>query len=435
MLFAEATTEFTKAFWTIAVGGTCSVSCALLGCFLLLRRMSLLGDAISHGILPGIAFSVLLTGSRTGPLLLIGAMAFGFLTAYFAQRLHSDGGVNEDASLGVVFTSLFALGVILITRFLYHVDLDPQCIFFGLLDDAYLRTDEWLGVRIPEVIPTQLAVLLLTVGFLTFFWKELKLAAFDPALAAAMGFRPQLIYFLLIALVAGSTVSAFEAVGSILVLAMLVVPPATALLLTDRLLPMLLWSAGLALSSTVFAYWLAAPERLASNTAGMMAVVSGVQLSLAVLFSPRHGIVAKNVRRFRLTLRIAGEEMLASLYRSEEGATKPLEEELRHHGIAPWIQRLSVRSLRRQGLILPDRGSYELTAKGREQAREIIRAHRLWESYLEKNFNLPADHLHAPASRMEHYIGPALRIELEEHLGKPEMDPQGRKIPKSDAVK
>jgi len=430
MLLAQAITESYRAFWTIAVGATCAVSCALLGCYLLLRRMSLLGDAVSHGILPGIALSVLLTGRLSGPLLLLGAMLFGFLTAYLAQALHSGAGVTEDASLGVVFTSFFAIGVILLTRFLYHVDLDPQCIFFGMLDVVALRTTIWFGFEVPEVIPTQLLALVLVLGFLLLFWKEVKLAAFDPALAAAMGLRPGLIYFLLIALVAGSTVSAFEAVGSILVLAMLIVPPATAVLLTDRLAPMLLWSAGLALSSTIFAYVLASPAWFASNTAGMMAVVSGLQLVLAIFLAPRHGIIARGIRHFRLALRIAVEEILASLYRSEEGAPTALHQELRDHGIPAWISRLALLRVRSTNLVARSAsGNLQLTAAGRQRAEEIIRAHRLWEAYLDKNFDLPADHLHAPASRMEHFIGPQMQGELARQLDSPERDPHGRSIP------
>src|SRR5262245_53011631 len=404
ILWAQAVSESYKAFWTIAVGGTCAASCAVLGCYLLLKRMSLLGDAISHGILPGIALSVLLTGKISGPFLLAGAMVFGFLTAFLAQTLSAHGRVTEDASLGVVATGLFAVGVIVLTRFLYHVDLDPQCIFFGLLDGVALRTEPWLGLEIPEAFPTQLLALVLSVGFVLLFWKEMKLAAFDAGLAAAMGFRPHLLHYLLIALVAGSTVSAFEAVGSILVLAMLVVPPATALFLTDRLAHMLVWSAGLAFSSAVIAYYLASPELFASNMAGMMAIVSGGQLLLAALFAPRHGVIARWLRQVRLAVRIAKEEVLASLYRREEGAPTALEADLRAHGISSWVARLAFWRLRRWQLIeATAQGALHLTPAGRLHAEEVVRSHRLWETFLEQNLDLPPDHLHAPASRVEHY--------------------------------
>lgn len=434
ILLAQAYSPEYLAFWTIAIGGTCAAACSLLGCFLLLRRMSLLGDALSHGILPGIALAVMVTGTLTGPVLFLGAMAFGLLTALLAQVLNHQGGVSEDASLGVVFTSLFALGVLLITRFLRHVEVDTHCIFFGLLDGVAFNPTTYFGWEVPEAYPTQALTFLLALGFILLFWKELKLSTFDPALAGAMGFRPGLMHFLLIALVAGTTVSAFAVVGSILVLAMLIVPPATALLLTDRLAPMLAWAAGLAFSAAALAYWLASPTMLASTMAGMMAVVSGAQLLLAVLFAPRHGVLARLVRRLRLSLRIAIEEVLASLYRREEGAPTALENEFRSHGLSHWLTRLAFWRLRRARLIRADQdGTYHLTPPGRDRALEVVRAHRLWESFLNRHFDLPPDHLHAPASRVEHFIGPQLRGELARQLDQPATDPHGRVIPPGES--
>jgi manganese/zinc/iron transport system permease protein len=429
-LLADAYPQLHIAAWTIIVAGVCGVSCALLGAFLLLKRMSLLGDAISHGILPGIALSVLLSGKLYGPFLLAGAVLFGFLTAFLAQALHSYGKVTEDASLGVVFTSLFALGIILITGFLHHVDLDPQCIFYGLLDFVSIRTDDWFGFEIPKVFPTQLVALVLTVAFICLFWKELKIATFDPGLAGAMGYRPNLLHFAVIGLVAGNTVSAFEAVGSILVLAMLIVPPATALFFTDRLAPLLWLSAAFAFSSAVFAFFLASPRVLASNMAGMMAVVSGAQFGLALFFAPRHGLLVRYVRQLRLGLRIATDEVLASLYRTEEGAPTALEAELRLHGVSSILTKVAFWQMRRHRLMERENGSFRLTALGRNRAEEVVRAHRLWEAYLEKNFDLPADHLHEPASRIEHFIGPALSGDLARELDQPATDPHGRTIPR-----
>lgn len=427
-----ADTPLDTALWKISVGGVCAASCALLGCFLILRRLSLMGDAISHGVLPGIAAAVILTGKLSGPLHLLLAVLFGFLTAFLAQTLHSRARVTEDSSLGVVFTSLFAVGVILMTTFLRHVDVDPQCIFFGELDAAVTHRESWLGVEVPEAFPTQMGAFLICLAFVCLVWKELKLATFDPGLASAMGFRPLLLYYLLIVLVSGTTVSAFEAVGSILVVAMLVVPPATALLLTDRLAPLVAWAVGLAVSATALAVWFS--SLLGTNTPGMIAVVSGGQFLLVVLFAPRHGVLARAARRLRLSIRVAMEEVLASLYRRAEGAPTSLEQELRTHGIAGWMAGLVFWRLRRGGWIESRAdGEYALTPAGQAWAEEVVRSHRLWEAFLDKNFDLPPDHLHAPASRVEHYIGPQLRGEIARELAQPQIDPHGRAIPGEEA--
>lgn len=415
------------AFWTISVCAICGVSCALPGCFLLLRRMSLLADAIGHGILPGIAVGVLLSGEVGGLMMLLGAMGFGVLTALAAQSLTTFGRVREDASLGVVFTSLFAVGVLLISMEKHHLD---DCVFLG--EPALITLDvyQWGEWQIPRALVTSLAMLLITVSVLALFWKELAIASFDPGLATAMGFGATRIHYFLIGLVAANCVTSFSSFGSILVLAMFVVPPATAHLLTDRLWPMLSCAAGLAIASAALGYWLASPTVLNSSAGPMMAVVQGGFLAAGVLFAPRHGIVAKLVRRLRLTLRIACEEILATLYRGEETGAPIASLALKDHGFSRSTVGLALATLRRRGFVTPGKsGPWELTDMGRRRGESIVRAHRLWESFLGRNFELPLDHLHAPATRMEHFIGPELQRELALELEQPGTDPHGKAIP------
>jgi manganese/zinc/iron transport system permease protein len=420
-----------QAFWTIAIGAVCGVACALLGCFLLLRRLSMLGDAISHGVLPGIAVAVMLTGELNGFALILGALAFGMLTVFLTESLTTFAKVSEDASLGVVFTSLFAIGIIMITLFLpgYHLDVD--CVLYGRLELIPLFTESWFGVAVPRPLPSMLFTLGLTLVFLALCWKELKIATFDPALATAMGFRARLINYLLVALVAATTVTSFEAVGSILVLAMLVVPATTAHLITDRLKPMLVLSAAAATSASLFGYLLASPEVFNCNAAGMIATVAGVQFTLALLFAPRHGLVQRLARRWRLALRIAREEILGVLYRGEEIGQTDIAVVLREHSLPGWLVGLAYLDLRRRGWIVPVADErWRLTDLGRREGESIVRAHRLWEAFLDKNFELPLDHLHAPASRVEHFIGPELQTELAAQLPEP-VDPHGKQIPKA----
>ena len=407
--------------WVILIAGCSSVSCALLGCYLVLRRMSLLGDAISHAILPGIVLAFLFTGERQGWPILLGAMALGVLTTFLTQSLHTTGKVPEDASMGVVFTALFALGVILITRYARQVDLDPGCVLYGLIETAPDLTTPVLGWEVPEALVTLGPVLVLTVAFIGLFWKELKIVSFDPALAVAIGLPVAALHYLLMAMVAGVTVASFEAVGSVLVIAMLIVPGATAHLLTDRLPWMFVWAAIVAILAAVLghlgAVW------LNTSIAGMMAVAAGLQFTLAVILAPRHGLLGKAWRRFRLAVRIACEDTLAVLYRREENAAAPAP-------LPGGLRGVMARSvLRRRKLLVTGAQRLLLTDLGRKEAIFLVRSHRLWESYAGQHLSLPLDHLHDPAERMEHYIGPTFQEELAAELQQPAVDPHGKAIP------
>jgi len=407
-----------SAFGLLAVAIVGNVACALLGCYLVLRRLSMLGDALTHGVLPGIALGVLFTGSLSGWGIMLGAVVFGFLTAFLTQTVSAQAGVAEDSSIGIVFTTLFSVGVILLTL-LPDMHIDTGCVFFGSLELVTLSTESWLGV-----FTTMVSSLLATVAFIVVFWKELKVASFDSALAEAMGYRPQLMHYLLMGLVSLVSVTSFATVGSIVVVAMLIVPAACAYLLTDRLAVMLWLAAGVGALSAVLGYFLVPTH---GNVPGMMAVMAGALLLLAVLFAPRHGVVAKVVRNVRLALRIAMEDILADLYRREESR----QDRKSDPATGRWINRLALARLRNSGSITAaEVGAWRLTDRGRNQARSLIRAHRLWEAYLEKNLDLPPDHLHDPAMRMEHFIGPALQEELAAELHEPGTDPHGRQIPK-----
>lgn len=423
--------EIPATIGTMSVGILCNGSCALLGCYLVLRRMSLIGDAISHAVLPGIAIAFLLTQRTYGVEIMLGAMALGMLTSFLTQSLHSLGKVSEDASMGVVFTSLFALGVIMTQAWASHAHIDADCVLYGLIEMTWLNNEEIFGFRVPRAFLSLVPAMLLTVLFIGLLWKELKIVSFDPALAAAMGIKVWLVHYLLMAMVAGVTVASFESVGSILVVAMLIVPAATASLMTDRLLKMLVWAMIIATHSAIFGYL--AATALNTSVAGMMAAVAGVQFAGAVLLAPRHGLASRWLRNLALSIRIASEDTIGQLYRAEEAAAAPAPS---RPAVFPsgFIGLLSRLSLRRKGLLKGGaEGEPALTAPGRTAARNIVRAHRLWETFLETHFDLRPDHLHEPAERMEHFLDPALQEQLDQQLAGREIDPHGKTIPKSDS--
>ncbi len=231
------------------------------------------------------------------------------------------------------------------------------------------------------------------------------------------------------AMVALTTVASFEQVGSILVIAMLIVPGATAHLLSDRLKTMMWIAAAIAVASAVLGQL--AAVRLDTNTAGTTSVVVGLFYLAAVLFSPRYGMLSTVWRNLQMSLRIVREDVLAMLYRLEELAVErrlDAREATRAVG-GGWLARLALWSLVRKNEVRRDRAGLHLTESGRRQAGRMVRSHRLWETYLVQYLGLPLDHVHEPATRMEHFIGDRLQEQLAADLDETATDPHGRKIP------
>jgi manganese/zinc/iron transport system permease protein len=286
-----------------------------------------------------------------------------------------------------------------------------------------------LGIDIPRATAALAVVLAIDLALILVFFKELKIVAFDPYLARTMGFSVTLIHYGLMAAVAMTTVASFEAVGSILVVAMLIAPGATAHLLTDRLGRMLVLSAVVAIVSAVAGYVLAVYWN--TSTAGMMSVAAGAQFALAVFFSPRYGYLSKLLRQAGLGLRILREDILGILYRWQEAGRDtalPRQQvlEMLGHGLGP---RLAAWLLARRGQITRDgQGHLRLTPVGAAAAKSLIRSHRLWESYLAKHFEIPLSDLHERAEQMEHFVSPEIQTRLSNELTT-HTDPHGRDIP------
>ena len=281
----------TASFWIIMTGILASASCGMLGSFLVLRRMSMLGDAISHAVLPGIALAFLISNSRHPIPMLLGAAACGLLTAFVTELLHRTGRLQQDASIGVTFTWLFALGVILISAFAGQVDLDQECVLYGEITFVPLEPHVFIwGLDLgPQPFVIMSAVCLLSLALIILFYKELLITSFDTALALSLGINVVFIQYLLMGMVSTTIVAAFESVGAILVVAMLIAPGATAYLLTNRLPTMMLLAVLHATLSTLLGVYLAV--WIDASVAGAIAVVGLILFLLAFLFSPSQGIL------------------------------------------------------------------------------------------------------------------------------------------------
>lgn len=283
--------------WILITAGLVAASCGLIGCFLILRRLAMVGDAISHSVLFGIVMAFLITQSLGVLPMFLGAAAVGILTT-FAIQMMNKAGAQEDAAIGIAFTALFALGVVLLTLFAGNVHLDTEHALFGEI--AYVPWDviEWNGMSLgPRAVWMVGGSFLLNLVVIALFFKEFKVCAFDPAFAVTLGLPVTLLHYVQMTLVSLTTVAAFESVGAILAVAMLIAPGAAAYLLTDRLGTMLLLSVCLGIASALIGYGVAAIFDV--SISGAMASAAGLVFTLVLFLSPRHGLLARALTRRR----------------------------------------------------------------------------------------------------------------------------------------
>ncbi len=436
--------DWTVDGWIIVAGALCAVAASLLGNFLVLRRLSLMGDAISHSVLPGIAAAFLFSGTRGSVVVLIGAASMGLLTVWLTELIRKYGKVEESAAIGVVFTSLFAVGLIMMVRAGDKIDLDPSCVLYGNLETIILDTVDTPVGAVPRVVITISLVCMLNAICIAVFFKQWQVSTFDPLLSQAQGISPTLFHYVLASLVAVTCIASFEAVGNILVVAMLVVPAATAFLLCRRLETMILISMVVGSASAIAGHLMAITVPVAFgfrsvNSAAMMTVTSGLFLVLAVVASPKAGVLIRLLEQRTVARKIVGEDILALLYRQSERAihadTVANRDALPMRDIANQLK-LSLKKLTsiasnlvREGWVSMTQSSVTLTSEGHRVAQNLIRSHRLWEQYLSVEVNASDARLHAQAESLEHFTNSSLRGKLDVETGLSMLDPHGRNIP------
>lgn len=428
--------DFHATAMTVGMGFLVATVCGWIGCYLILQGMALLGDAISHTVLLGIVIAFLATGQVSGPAMFVGATLTGLLTTVLIEALHSTSRVKEDAAIGIVFTTLFALGVVLLSAFAGKAHIDTQHVLYGNLELVASGESVSLVGRDFPVAVIQMAVVALVVSAsIIGFYKELLVVSFDPQLAASLGLRPRVIRYAMMAALSITVVGAFESVGAVLVVAMLIAPAATAYLLTRRLPTMFLYAtlAG-AVSSLVgyhLAYWLYV------SAAGAMVSVSCGLFGAAFLFAPEQGLAAGALRRLRLRLRMHQENVLRLMLKGDSVAVQSRMDS-DQIAVALGISRMAaawaVAMLKRRGWIEAiegEPGILRLTDRGRAPAERLDRAHRLWETYLVEQVGVASDHVHPAAEEVEHVLSEQLVERVDDVLGHPAIDPHGSPIPRS----
>lgn len=364
-------------FQIMLTGALVGIASSLVGTFLVLRGNSMLSDAIGHSIVLGIVVVWLLTHQQSGPFQIAGAAFTGILTVFLTELLVTTRRVKKDAAIGLVFPMLFAIGVLLLNVYARDVHIDTHTVLLGEIGFVWLDTANVSGWSVPIALLSMGGMTVLNAVFIGLFYKELKLATFDPDLAKALGYAPGLMFYALLFLTSGTAVAAFDAVGAVLFVAFVIVPPSAAYLITDRLSWMFLYGGLISIGASVSGYYLASFWDV--SIGGMMALMTGAFLLVAFLLSPRYGVIARLIRQRGQHRSNETRTLAVHLYnhedsarRDEENVTAALQEHLL------WDQGKARRVLlhcldrdivRREGDILT------LTEKGRGLAREILAPH------------------------------------------------------------
>ncbi|WP_290698608.1 metal ABC transporter permease [Lacinutrix sp.] len=268
-----------------------AIACAIPGTFLVLRKMAMISDAISHSILPGIVIGFFITQDLNSPLLILFAAFTGIITVVLVEYIQKTGLVKEDTAIGLVFPALFSIGVILIAKNANDVHLDVDAVLLGELAFAPFDRLLILGTDVgPKALWIIGVILLITITLLIAFFKELKVSTFDAGLAASLGFSPAIIHYGLMSVASVTTVGAFDAVGAILVVALMIAPAATAYLLTTDLKKMLSLAISFGVLSAISGYWFA--HWLDASIAGSITTMLGLLFLLVYLFAPSKGVIA-----------------------------------------------------------------------------------------------------------------------------------------------
>ncbi len=401
------------------------ISCGLMGAFLVVRKLALMGDALSHAVLPGVALGFLWNMTKDPVAIFVGATVAGLLGAGTVQLIRTNTKHKEDAALGFVLASFFGVGICLMT------------MIQGLPGGNKSGLDKFLfgqAAALGQGDVVLLAVVtLLAVGAVAVFFKELRLTSFDAGFAHSLGMPVRMFHYGLMLLLAFAIVASLQAVGVVLVSAMLVIPAAAAYLLTDRFGPMLLLAAAFGMVSGALGAFLSFVGRNLP-TGPFMVLAAGAVFAAALFLGPGHGIIPRWLRHRSRSARIRRENTLKAVYhvleddgfRADSIGLGDLAE-LRGETLEETVAQVGAR--RKKGLAPPFGDAVSFTPQGWQRACEIVRNHRLWELYLTNAAHIAADHVHDDADKIEHILGEGTVRKLEKRLNYARRDPHGKLIP------
>jgi len=409
---------FTQEWAIRALISSCIVGlmCGALGCFIVLRNMALIGDALSHAILPGIVVSFILVGYSTIGFFL-GSVVAGLMSAFGITWIQRNVNTKNDAAIGIVFTAMFAIGVLGISEINSKgVHLDLKDFLFGSM----------LGVGNEDLYLIGAIGIYVLLSIITFY-RYLFVTTFQPVIAETMGISVKMMHYFLMLMLSFVVVASLKAVGVILVVAMLITPASTALLLSDKLKSVLIIASLLGLLSAVLGLIISIHWDTTPGPA--MTVVATLVYLLTVLFAPKKGLLFKSIRSRNLSAKIRFEDTLKQAFRLHQKGNLTQGALQKRLGYSNKILKKNLQLLTRDGLvkIIPN---LILTSAGQKEANKLVRAHRLWETYLVNQIGLTAEQIHEDAEKYEHLLTEEMLEALDKKLGFPDVDPHGSPIPR-----
>lgn len=409
---------FQRALGAAVMAGT---ACALLGCFMVLRNMALIGDALSHAILPGVVVGFMIAGHSLLAFF-VGSVMAGLFAAVLIAWLQNRGGARNDAAIGIVFSAMFALGVIGISTLTRRegVHLDMKDFLFGNV----------LGIGQDDLVLSALVLVFdfFCIGvFLPYFFAS----AFQADVAQTMGIPTRILHYFTVWMLSLTVVASLQSVGVILVVSMLIVPASTALIMSHKLQKVLLWAMGLGAFSSASGlmasvYWDTAPGPAITLTATFLYLI-------VLVGHPQRGLWPQKMRKALRIWQHWAEDFIKALHRNPDYNNKQIQDEL---GWSPRILYLSLLYCRNKGWILTDsknKSQSALTPTGLQKALNMVRAHRLWESYLAQKQGFEPHQLHWLAEKDEHVLPQEFLDQIDQRLGFPDLDPHGSPIPRNEA--
>jgi len=403
-----------------------SITSAVVGCFTFIKKKSLVGDVISHAVLPGICISFLATGSKDPFLLIIGAFITGWISIIVMDMIVRNTKIKEDAATGLSLSVFFGIGILLMT-YIQHSGNASQS---GL--DTFLFGKAAALIGIDLLAFSIVAVIVLVTVFL--FYKEFKLISFDPEFSKVIGLPMGRLDIILTSITVLAVVTGIQAVGVVLMAAMLITPAAAARFWTDRLSRMIILAASFGAISGVSGAYISYSAPSMPTGPWMVMILSIIAL-LSFFIAPRKGILVRQWRRFSIRKQLLEENLLKTFYRIGENTgsyfEKVADDDIRLiRNFPPNQFAKGIRKLRQNGYISGSQGAWNLTNEGYEKGKRITRLHRLWELYLTKYLRIAPDHVHEDADTIEHVITPELESRLEQLLEYPTEDPHDSIIPK-----
>jgi ABC-type Mn2+/Zn2+ transport system permease subunit/Mn-dependent DtxR family transcriptional regulator len=413
--------EILSEAWAIRALVTSSIvgiTCGIIGCFIVLKNMSLIGDALSHSILPGVYFAFVLVGYSTLGFF-VGSVIAGLITAVAITWIQTNVKTKNDAAIGIVFTAMFAIGVIGISSLNNkqgnHIDLKD--FLFGNV----------LGISNHDIVLSAM-VLLFTLASIIIFFRNFFLTTFQPVIAETMGVSTKMMHYFLMLMLSFAVVAALQSVGVILVVAMLITPASTALLLSHKLQKVIVYSGVIGLLSAISGMVVSIIYDMPPGPS-IVLVATGLYL-IAAFFSPEKGLIQAWSKKRAQKLKIFHEDLIKALSKPihQSKSIKQISELLNstESAVIKGLSRLKKKGLITEGTIL--------SLSGKQTATDLVRAHRLWESYQVNKMGMKDTQIHPDAERLEHQLTPEQIDRLDERLGYPENDPHGSPIPKKEIL-